>query len=260
MERTAYNSSFFSTYAGDSLSSAREVLSIVKDMANPQSVVDVGCGIGTWLKAWMDLGVNEVVGIDGSYVKADELLIPRDRFRAMDLSAPVKLGTRFDLVQSLEVAEHLPETSAKAFVSFLCSLGDVVLFSAAIPFQGGTSHINEQWPEYWAQLFMSHGFVTVDVVRELVWNNDRVAYYYAQNTFLFVRPEKVGSLKLPIDNNGVQPRTSLSKVHPRKWIEKNTRPLGLKQAIAMLPRSGVSSLRRVFHRIRQATAGKRKNA
>src|SRR5271165_1063667 len=96
--------------------SAREVLKIVKDAhLNPKSVVDVGCGIGTWLKVWSELGAEDILGVDGDYVRQDQLLIPPDRFKAMDLSNPLALKRKFDLVQSLEVAEHLPPAAAGPF-------------------------------------------------------------------------------------------------------------------------------------------------
>lgn len=237
MKVRTYESSFYLTYAHDSLSSAREILSIVQNIANPQSVVDVGCGLGTWLKAWIDLGVHEIVGIGGDYVKPQELLIPPDRFFAMDLNEDLKFWRRFDLVESLEVAEHLHASTARKFISFLCSLGDMVLFSAAIPYQGGTNHINEQWPEYWADLFKENGLVAVDVIRDLVWENPRVSYYYAQNALLFVRPSRLKALNLPPDFCEEQFQRPLSRVHPRKWIQKNELPLGLIPAIAMVPRS-----------------------
>ena len=246
-----YSSTFYSAYADDSLTSAREVLRLVQQIVDPKSVVDVGCGIGTWLKAWMELGVADVLGMDGSYVRREELLIPPDRFKGVDLSAALAPAGRFDLVQSLEVAEHLPEARAEDFVKFLCSLGDVVLFSAAIPYQGGTHHINEQWPEYWAELFARRGFVTLDVVRDLVWDNRQVSYYYAQNAFLFVRPERMGALRLPDNALPTRPQMPLSRVHPMKWIEKNTKPLGLRQAVAMLPRSGGLFVSRVIQRLRR---------
>ena len=249
-----YSSTFYSTYADDSALSARHILPIVKDLVDPRSVVDVGCGVGTWLKAWLELGVSEITGIDGGYVSRSELLIPEDRFTAMDLSAPTRLETQFDLVESLEVAEHLPESAAESFTAFLCSLGPVVLFSAAIPYQHGTNHINEQWPDYWAKLFIKQGYLTFDVIRDRVWDNPNIAYYYAQNAILFVKAEHLKNIpKLSESRISPAPAT-LPRVHPRKWQEKNERALPLEQLIKMFPKSTLEFGERAVRRIRRVLA------
>ena len=113
------------------------------------------------------------------------LEIPTDRFLALNLSQPLPIKQQFDLVVSLEVAEHLPCECAKVFVESLVKLGPVILFSAAVPFQGGTNHVNEQWPEYWAKLFQEQGYVAIDCIRNKIWQNDRVKWYYAQNILVF---------------------------------------------------------------------------
>jgi len=244
----AYDSSFYGTYAQVSINSAREVLAVVQSAVNPRSVVDVGCGVGTWLSVWRDLGIDDIEGIDGAYVKRKDLLISPDRFRAMDLEVPTKLTRHFDLVQSLEVAEHLPQRSADSFISFLCSLGPVVLFSAAIPYQGGTSHINEQWPEYWAALFLRQGYLPVDIIRDHVWDNPNVAYYYAQNTFLFVHSDRFETLGNNLRESPLVPMcNALSRVHPRKWCERNRECLPLESLIKMLPLSSWHFALRALH-------------
>ena len=113
-----YSSTFYSSYADVSGGSAEAILAVVRDYLRPTSVADVGCGIGTWLRVWLDFGVENVTGIDGDYVQRSELLIPVEKFRAMDLSSPTPIDAQFDLVQSLEVAEHLPERAAEGFISF----------------------------------------------------------------------------------------------------------------------------------------------
>ena len=130
-------------------------------------------------------GVEDVLGIDGDWVPRDMLAIPEDRFRPFDLSKPYQSAERYDLAMSFEVAEHLPGSSAPAFVASLVRLAPVVLFAAAVPGQGGTGHINEQWPNYWAELFAEHGYEVLDPVRAAIWNLDSLAPCIRQNTLMY---------------------------------------------------------------------------
>jgi len=134
---------------------------------------------------WQDLGIKDVLGID--FYAGDILKIPKTSFVQQNLSAPFTLPRTYDLAMSLEVGEHLPPESAEGFVGSLTSLSSVVLFSAAIPSQGGTGHVNEQWPDYWALLFEKFGFVPIDCVGPLFWNNQKVTCHYAQNSVLYVK-------------------------------------------------------------------------
>jgi len=170
----------------DSIRSARCVVPFVIDLIHPQSVIDVGCGLGGWLSVFNECGVNDILGIDGDYVETDRLNIPLSSFRAQNLTNSLDISGYFDLAVSLEVAEHLPSSFAKLFINSLTSLAPVVLFSAAVPGQPGTQHINCQWPEYWAHLFYQNNFVLFDCLRSKFWNNKGVDWWYSQNMFLFV--------------------------------------------------------------------------
>ena len=126
-------------------------------------------------------------GVDGPWVQRDKLLSSSIDFRAVDLEHLTALEGKYDLCISLEVAEHLSESRAKPFVDMLCDVSDVVLFSAAVPNQGGNHHVNEQWPSYWAKLFWDNGYVGVDIFRGQLWNNEEVEWWFRQNVFLYVR-------------------------------------------------------------------------
>ena len=181
----SYSRKFYAAQQPDSIRSADVIVPIVTELTRPNSVVDVGCGTGAWLSVFKKLGVQDIVGIDGEWIDPNSLHIQPGKFQAADLSRPLRLGRKFDLVISLEVAEHLPASSATTFVDSLANLGPVVLFSAAIPHQGGTRHVNEQWPDYWVRMFESRGFRVIDCIRRRVWNNPEVQWWYAQNTFMF---------------------------------------------------------------------------
>ena len=189
---------------------------LVQERLQPGSVVDVGCGPGAWPAAWLALGVEDVAGVDGEHVRRSGLLFPDDRFVAHDLRRPLDLGRRFDLVLSLEVAQHVPEHASDAFLDTLVSLGPAVLFSAAVPHQGGDNHINEHWQSWWAERFERRGYVPHDVVRPLVWTNESVDWWYAQNAILYLEEgaaEAGGEPALPLDL--VHPRNLLTRVESK---------------------------------------------
>ena len=214
-DEISYDDDFFNNQSPGSIRSARKILKLLAQHYDFSSVLDVGCGIGTWLSACEETGIHDVFGVDGEYIRPDRLLIPNEKFQAVDLNQRFDLDRKFDLVMSLEVAEHLSSDNADAFVTSITSHGDAVLFSAAIPRQGGTHHINEQWSEYWLSLFESKGFEAVDFIRDVIWNDAEIPFWYRQNICFFRRSSQ---------NKNILPsmeRTSFpSRVHPYLYIKK----------------------------------------
>jgi len=251
VRRQSYDDEFYAMVAATARSSARAVLPRVFDLCKPKSVIDLGCGLGTWLAVARELGVAEILGVDGAHVAPEALEIPRDRFLVHDLSLPLELERRFDLAISLEVAEHLPRECADAFVRTLVGLAPVVLFSAAIPGQGGTLHLNEQWPSYWADKFATHGHRCIDVLRDEFWGNDEVAWWYQQNMLLFVRTghELPGRLAaLPIADRSrcralVHPTRFEAACRAAQGVSRLTVPEILRQLPSALWRSAQHHIR-----------------
>ena len=103
----------------------------------------------------------------------------------------------FELTQSFEVAEHLYAQYAPNFIKLLTSLSDIILFSAAIPYQGGVHHVNEQPPAYWAELFAQNDYVCIDCIRSQIWNNESISTWYSQNILLFVHTSKAHLFDFP---------------------------------------------------------------
>lgn len=214
IESTIYDQKFYKN-RGVIFDSANAIIPHILKLINVKSVIDIGCGPAEWLSVFREKGIVDVLGFDGEWVDKKALHIPQEFFVTADLKKPLQVDRQFDLAISLEVAEHLPESVAKQFVASICKASSAVLFSAAIPLQGGSYHVNEQWPEYWAKFFKDHGFVAVDCIRKKIWNNNEVGWWYCQNCVLFVNTElfeKYPALKSEYERTNGE---LLSLVHPR---------------------------------------------
>lgn len=159
-----------------------------------------------------------VQGVDGEWVNIKRLKIPSDNFLKHDLTRPLDLERSFDLAISLEVAEHLDEKYAAGFVETLCKHAPVVFFSAAIPYQAGTNHVNLQWQDYWSNLFDEFNYVPIDYIRNIIWNNPEVEWWYSQNSLLYVKKdflEHQPALKQLYEQTRLN---QLSVVHPTRYL------------------------------------------
>jgi SAM-dependent methyltransferase len=184
----------------------------------PKSVLDVGCGIGTWLAVAQSKGVTDLLGIEGKWLDRNLARVPEKLIVDLDLEQPFDLGRRFDLVISLEVAEHLSAAAAAGFVESLVGHADVILFSAAIPFQGGHHHVNEQFLDYWSRLFESRGYRPVDCLRCHLWSNPAILWWLRQNTVIFAK-EALTRGEGPFAGL-VEGRGPLSIVHPDVYLDR----------------------------------------
>jgi SAM-dependent methyltransferase len=220
LKPTTYDSEFYASRHSRSVYSAQVITTLVRELVEPKSVADLGCGVGTWLKVFMEAGIEDVQGIEGNWVTDEAIVIPREKIHKQDITTPLKLERQFDLAVSLEVAEHIKEKKSDLFLDNLTALAPVILFSAAIPLQGGRSHVNEQWPEYWKEKFSKRNYVLIDCIRPRVWNDPRIEMWYAQNSFLYVRRDKWDHFPKLANYRGDD--AMLSVVHPRFYEFKLT--------------------------------------
>lgn len=232
-----YDTSFFDYVSDGAERSARVLLPLLAEL-DIASVLDVGCGQGAWLAVWREQGVEDILGIDGGHVDMGRLRVPPERFLAHDLSQAFALERRFDLVQCLEVAEHLPGSSAETLVGSLTGHADLVLFSAAPKGQGGEHHVNEQPYDYWRALFAKHDFVAVDCVRSRMRGNGAVEPWYRYNTFLYVGRHKIDYLPKAFAQSVVPDHVRLRDVSPSVYRLR-------KLVIGLLPVWLVSALSRI---------------
>jgi SAM-dependent methyltransferase len=214
-----YDFEWHKAHGDQTSASAYVIVPLLKSVIEVGSVLDVGCGDGRWLACFKSSGVSAICGVDGAWTDQTQLLIPKHDFTVRDLSKPFDLGQRFDLAISLEVAEHVGSEYSKQFVENLTKHSDVVLFGAAIPFQGGFRHINERWQSYWAALFDSQGYHCFDPFRSRIWLREDVSVWYRQNMLLYVKRERqdlTSRIRSHMELNQVA-EMPVDVVHPERY-------------------------------------------
>ena len=224
---TNYSDDFYATMEQGSRSSARQIVPLLISKYSPNSVVDVGCGTGPFANEFLNLGVSDIAGYEGDWMKSVPTLLPKNFYIYQDLTKPLISTKKYDLCLCLEVAEHLEEGDARTLIETLTKLSEVIAFSAAIPQQGGNHHVNEQWPHYWGKLFAEKNFFLDWDPRFSIWENSEIEGCYRQNLLIFSLHAEKSELKL----------TSL--VHPVLWTEAmNARKIPLRvRLIGKLPQS-----------------------
>jgi hypothetical protein len=154
------------------------------------SVVDVGAGVGAWSRAALEMD-KAVTSIDGEWVAGIPGKFERLNYIFQDLNNQVASASPHDVAVCVEVAEHLLPERSPGFVADLCKLAPVVIFGAALPRQGGAGHINCRPHSFWIKTFAEKNYTAIDLFRPKFWYDGRVGPWYAQNTYLFVAPEKL---------------------------------------------------------------------
>lgn len=236
MTQYQYSTTFQAYTTQSNQASAQRIVGLLQGWLDVRSVVDFGCGQGVWLGAWQSAGITDVQGVDGDYVNRAALQIPATRFLATDLANPLDLVRKFDLVECLEVAEHLPRAAAQTLVSTLVRHGDVILFSAAPPGQGGEHHVNEQPYAWWRDKFDAQGFDLFDCIRPAVAADRTVQPWYRYNVMLFVRRDHLAGLPEAVRKFHVAPDADIADVSPlsyrlRKMVVRQI-PQGLADQLA----------------------------
>lgn len=203
------------------LECARIYLKFLWQFFQPVSVLDVGCGSGTWLKACHELGSKTLYGLDGEWSSQSFMIDPEINFQGIDLNKPFSVPSKVDMAINLEVAEHLEPSAGTQLVKCLADASDVLLFSAAYTGQGGFGHINERPHSYWARLLANYDFVPFDLFRPVFWDNENIFMWYRQNIFLYVRKNSTSYHQ--IKSHGINEMANISFMncpHPELYDSK----------------------------------------
>lgn len=204
-----------------------QVFSLIAKCLEIDSVIDIGCGVGKWLLAAKKNRCNKLTGIEideDSRKEAER--VSGAEILANDLEAPLDIDQRFDICIFYEVAEHLSEKRSESIINEITKLSDIVLFSAATPYQGGNKisiHINEQWPSYWIDKFKKNNFYPLDIIRATFWNDSRVGYYKRANPFLFIKNDKFSEIEEKFEINGFFEKSIYDIVHPLEYMNMVSR-------------------------------------
>ncbi|WP_435066122.1 glycosyltransferase domain-containing protein [Halobaculum sp. EA56] len=136
---------------------ARHMGQVFDEVFEPNSVIDFGCAIGAYLEPFHEKGIK-IHGVEANSSAFEYAVVPRGNLTQHDLREPFRTEQQYDLVISIEVAEHIPAKYADTYVDTLTKAGDTVVMSAAPPGQGGTHHVNEKPRKYWIEKMNQRGF------------------------------------------------------------------------------------------------------
>jgi SAM-dependent methyltransferase len=239
--RHEYGALFYRYQRSGAQQSARLLLPRLLRHLDSRTVLDVGCGAGAWVQSYRELGLERAIGVDGDYVDRSLLLMDPDDFIAQDITRPFDLNCQFDIVQCLEVGEHVPHMASATLVENLVRHGKIVLFSAAPPGQGGEDHINEQPYSYWRDLFLRHGYRLFDAVRPLVRGERGIEPWYRFNVLLFAHDSVVDRLADAVKGCRVPDDARIADVSTPGFRMR-------KMILRCLPSSTVSRLATLKHR------------
>jgi len=192
-----YNKDYYELVDAMAARSVRPMAeSMVRELA-PKSVADVGCGTGALLAEFTARGL-EGWGLEYSAAGLEFCRQRKLAVEKFDLTTGIPTSPRrFDLVVSMEVAEHVAAEFAGRLVDTLTRLADTAVFTAAVPGQGGgTEHVNEQPHDYWIGKFSERGFGFQEAVSlrwRAEWQAKGVEACYWRNVMVFTKRPREGS-------------------------------------------------------------------
>lgn len=211
---SSYDSSWLESVSGSNWNSATTLVPLIVGKYQPKSVVDFGCGLGIWGRALLDISPQtKYLGIDGPYVNTDMLKIPTEFFMPKDLNYFIEVGS-FEMAFCLETIEHIEPENSENLIQSLVRSSNRIVFSGAIPNQGGTHHVNEQWLSYWIEKFGKHGYIADFNLRKEIWNDDKIQYHYRQNVVIFEKSTTYST-------ESSRSCEIIDAVHPQAFLDAN---------------------------------------
>lgn len=191
-----YDKGYYEKHQDGSYQSASRILRFLNTLIRFETVIDFGCGMGTWGVAAKELGARRYIGIDQHEYDISYMQIDPSEYWEKNLQLPIHVEHFYDLAICVEVAEHIPEDYANTLIDNICLGSETILFSAALPYQGGTGHVNEQPCSYWVNKFLIKGYKPIDCIRPIFWNDAQVEVWYRNNCMLYVTEKASERIKV----------------------------------------------------------------
>ena len=157
----------------------------------PKNSLEFGSGLGFLARYIVDnSNIDEAYCIEPNDIKGHyrsdgfPKLLPLNIF---DDTIPQVLDKKFDLVYSIEVAEHVEREKHTELFDFLTEHADNwIVFSGARVGQGGLGHIAERPQEEWREEFTSRGFEYLsDMSNEIRLACDKKNINHQKNLMIF---------------------------------------------------------------------------
>lgn len=141
----------------------------------PQKMLDVGCGTGAMVRLARLMG-TEAYGVDmHKHIEVDWIYQQdlRQPFSLADKNKP----SQVPMVISIEVAEHINKAKHDVFCDTIANhtmKEGLVIFTSAVPGQGGEEHVGIEQPIYWRDKFHRRGLTyrpDMTQALSLFWSN-----------------------------------------------------------------------------------------
>lgn len=130
----------------------------IKNLYNPKSIIDLGCGTGLYLYSFLDI---DHLGVDISWEGREDRVrvISKENFRIGDITRiDFLLPKKYDVALCLEVLEHIGMEHMEQTIKNITASSDIIITSMAQVGQAGLNHITLQPYSYWEDLFKRNGF------------------------------------------------------------------------------------------------------
>ena len=169
-----YNDEFFEWHVKYAREYSIKTMDWYIEKYKPFSVLDFGCGIGSYLESAYNHGLD-FMGFEIS--EAAKKYTPKHLLGAIsyqDCTEPI-ITLPADVVLSFETAEHIEPSGTDQFIrNITMAVDGHLLFTAAPPGQDGTGHINMHPRQFWIDQFSKDLNYSEDLTKDISANWERL--------------------------------------------------------------------------------------